>query len=92
MWYVCDVLYVHVSCFIVRGCDVSRMYIDVCHNDVFSVVNVYLKHLKLCVVCINGRRSVVVNEMSFLMSKMSPPQTLLCTFVGVFTLEVSLLS
>ena len=33
MWYVCDVmyavLYVCVSCFIVRGCAVSRRYIDV---------------------------------------------------------------
>ena len=33
MWYVCDVLYavlyVHVSCFIVPGCAVSRWYIDV---------------------------------------------------------------
>ena len=31
MWYVCDVLfavlYVGVSCFVVRGCAVSRMYI-----------------------------------------------------------------
>ena len=24
--------------------------------DMFSVVNVYLDHLKFCVVCINGRR------------------------------------
>ena len=33
MWYVCDVLYavlnVCVSCFGVRGCAVSRRYIDV---------------------------------------------------------------
>ena len=33
MWYVRDVLYavlyVRVSCFVVRGCGVSRMYIDV---------------------------------------------------------------
>ena len=31
MWYVCDVLYavlyVRVSCFVVRGCAVSRRYI-----------------------------------------------------------------
>ena len=37
MWYVCDVLYavlyVCVSCFVVRG------------YDMFSVVNVYLDHL-----------------------------------------------
>ena len=33
MWYVRDVLYavlyVSVSCFVVRGCGVSRRYIDV---------------------------------------------------------------
>ena len=54
MWYVCDVLYAvlyaRVSCFVVRGCAVSRMYIIVCDCDMFSVFNVYLDHLKLCVV------------------------------------------
>ena len=47
MWYVRDVLYtvlyVRVSCFVDRGCGVSRRYIiDVCYCDMFSVVNVYL--------------------------------------------------
>ena len=32
-----------------RGCGVSRRYIDVCYCDMFSVVNVYLDHLKLCI-------------------------------------------
>ena len=40
MWYVRDVLYavvcVCVSCFVVRGCGVSRRYIDVCYCDMFS--------------------------------------------------------
>ena len=44
MWYVCGVLYavlyVCVSCLVVRGCAVSRSYIDVCYCDMFSVVNV----------------------------------------------------
>ena len=35
MWYVRDVLYavlyVRVRCFVVRGCAVSRTYIDVCY-------------------------------------------------------------
>ena len=66
MWYVHDVLYavlyVRVSCFVVRGCAVSRRYIDVCYCDVFSVINVYLDHLKFCVVCINGRRYVWCGE------------------------------
>ena len=58
MWYVCDVLnavlYVLVNCFIVRGCAVSRRYINACDSDVFSVGNMYLDHLKLYVVCINS--------------------------------------
>ena len=62
MWYVCDVLYVHVSCFVVHGCAVSRRYMDVCNCDVFNVVNMYLDHLKFCVVYINGRRYVCCSE------------------------------
>ena len=58
MWYVCDVLYgvlyVCVDCFAMRGCVVSRRYIHICHSNVFSVINMYLAHLKFCVVCING--------------------------------------
>ena len=79
MWYVCDVLYavlyVRVSCFVVRGCAVSRKYINVCNCDMFSVVNVYLDHLKLCVLMVEGM-SVVVNVMLSLMSVMSPPPAL----------------
>ena len=33
-----------------RGCAVSRRYINVCNCDMFSVVNVYFDHLKFCVV------------------------------------------
>ena len=66
MWYVCDVLYavlyVCVGSFVVRGCAVSRRYIDVCNCDMFSVVNAYLDHLKFRVVCINGRRFVCCDE------------------------------
>ena len=106
MWYVCDVLYavayVHASCFVVRGCAVSRRYINVCNCDMLSVVNVYHDHLKFCVVCINGRRYVCCNEcMLSLMSVMSPPPALcnlsartvvkLCT-LGVFALGVRLVS
>ena len=66
MWYVCDVryavLYVCVNCFLVRVCAVSMSYINVCNCYIFSVVNVYLDHLKCCVVCINGRRYVCCGE------------------------------
>ena len=51
MWYVRDVLY---AVLYVRGCGVSRRYIDVCYCDMFSVVNVYHDHLKFCVVCVNS--------------------------------------
>ena len=37
-------------------------YINVCNCDKFSVVNVYLDHLKFCVVCINGRRYICCSE------------------------------
>ena len=78
MWYVCDVLYavlyVRVSCFVVRGCAVSRRYINVCNCDMFSVDDVYLDHLSsvLCVLMVEGM-SVVVIVMLSLMSVMSPP-------------------
>ena len=63
MWYGCGglyaELYVHLSCFVVCWCTVSRRYIDVFYCDMFSVnVNVYPDHLKFCVVCINSRRYV----------------------------------
>ena len=78
MWYVRDVLYavlyVRVSCFVVRGCGGSRRYIYVCYCDIFSVVNVYLDHLKFYVVCINSRRYVCCRECD--------------TLVGVFVFSV----
>ena len=52
MWYVCNVLlYVRVSGFVVRGCDVSRRYLNSCNCDMSNVVNVYLDHLNFRVVC-----------------------------------------
>ena len=45
---MCDVLnavlYVLVSCFVVRGYAVSRSYINVCNCDMFSVANMYIDH------------------------------------------------
>ena len=42
MWYIRDVLYavlyVRVSCFVVRGCGVSRRYIDVCYCDILLLM------------------------------------------------------
>ena len=66
MWYACDVpyavLYIRARWFVVRGCGVSRRYIDVWYCDMFCVVTEYLDHLKFCVVCINYRRYVCCNE------------------------------
>ena len=56
--------------------DFSRRYINCYHSDVFSVVNMYLDHLKFCVVLMVEDMSVVVNVMLSLMSVMSPPPAL----------------
>ena len=72
------VLYVHVSFFVVRGYAVSKRYIYVCNCDVFSVVNVYHDHLKLCVVCINGRRYVCCSECNVVSTKCDEPIPALC--------------
>ena len=81
MWYVRDVLYavlyVRVSCFVVRGCGVSRRYIDVCYCDMFSVVNVYLDHLKFCVVFINSRRYVCCSECNVVSNEYNEPTSCL---------------
>ena len=81
VWYVRDVLYavlyVRVSCFVVRGCDVSRRYIDVCNCDMFSVVNVYLDHLKFYVVCINSRRYVCCSECDVVSNECNEPTSCL---------------
>ena len=84
-----------------RGCAVSRRYIDVCNCDMFSVVNLYLDHLKFCVVCINGRRYVSCGECYVVSNECDEPTCLcnlsvrtvvkLCT-LGVLALGVSLVS
>ena len=88
MWYVCDVLYVCVSCFVVRGCAVSRRYIDVCNCDMFSVVNVYLDHLKFCVVCINGRRYVCCGECNVVSNEYDEPTSCLVPPIRALCCEV----
>ena len=89
MLYVCDVLYtvlyVRVSCFVVHGCTVSRRYIDVCYCDMFSVVNVYLDHLKFCVVCIDGRRYVCCSECNVVSNEYDHPPPSLCN-ISVHTM------
>ena len=87
MWYVCDVLYavlyVRVSCFVVRGCAVLRRYINACNCDMFSVVNVYLDHLKFCVVCIDGRRYVCCSECNVVSNECNEPTSCLVQPIGM---------
>ena len=89
---MCDVLYavlyVCVSCFVVCGCAVSRRYIDVCYCDIFSIVNVYLDHLKVCVVCINGRRYVCCGECYVVSNECDEPTSCLVQPIGAHCCEV----
>ena len=92
MWYVRDVLYavlyVRVSCFVVRGYGVSRRYIDVCYCDMVSVVNVYLDHLKFCVVCINSRSYVCCSECDVVSNECNEPTSCLVQPVDAHCCEV----
>ena len=98
MWYVRDVLYavlyVCVSCFVVCGCGVSRRYIDVCYCDMFSVVNVYLDHLKFYVVCINSRRYVCCSESDVVSNECDEPTSCEVMYFGclVFRGELGFLN
>ena len=92
MWYVSDVLYavlyVRVSCFVVRGCGFSRRYIDVCYCDMFSVVNVYHDHLKFYVVCINSRRYVCCGECYVVSNECDEPTSCLVQPIVAHCCEV----
>ena len=86
MWYVCDVLCavlnVRVRCFVVRGCAVSRRYLNVCYCNMFSVVNMALDHFKFCVVCINGRRCVGCSECNFVSNECNELTSCLLQHIG----------
>ena len=92
MRYVCHVLYavlyVRISCFVVCGCAVPRMYINVCNCDMFSVVNVYLDHLKFWVVCINGRRFVCYSKCNVVSDKCNESTSCLVQPIGTHGGEV----
>ena len=88
MWYICDVMYVCVYCFVVCGCAVSRRYIDVCYCEVFSVVNVHLDHLKFCVMCINGRRYDCCGECYVVSDECEEPTSFLVQPIGAHCRKV----
>ena len=54
----------------------------------FSVVNVYLDHLKFCVVCINGRRYVCCGECYVVSNQRDEPTSCLVQLVGAHCCEV----
>ena len=68
----------------------------------FSVVSVYLDHLKFCVVCINSRRYVCCSECDVVSNDCDKPTPAACNLsvrtavdlciLGVLALEVSLVS
>ena len=72
----------------VCGCGVSRRYVDVCYCDMFSVVNVYLDHLKFCVVYINSRRYVCCNECNVVSNECNEPTSCLVQPIGAHCCEV----
>ena len=82
------VLYVCVCCFVVCGCAVSRRYIDVCYCDMFSVVNVYLDHLKFCVVCTNARRYGCCGECCIFSNECDEPTSCLVQPIVAHCCEV----
>ena len=67
---------------------VLRRYIDFCYCDMFSGVNVYLDHLKLCVVCINSRRYVCCSECDVVSNECNEPTSCLVQPIGAHCCEV----
>ena len=83
-------LYVRVSCFVVCGCAVSRRYINVCNCDMFSVVYVYLDHLKFCVVCIDGQMYGCCSECNVVSNECNEPTSCLVQLIGTLGLDQGL--
>ena len=61
---------------------------EVFRCDMFSVVNVYLDHLKFYVVCINGRRYVCCSECNVVSDECDEPTPCLVQPVGAHSDEV----
>ena len=59
-----------------------------CCLEVFSVVNVYLYHLKLCVACIDGRRYVCCGEYNGVSNECNEPTSCLVQPIGTHGGEV----
>ena len=70
------------------GCAVSRRYTNVCNCDMSSVVYVYLDHLKLCVVNIDGRRYVFCIECNVVSNECNEATSCLVQPIGTHDGEV----
>ena len=66
----------------------ARRYINGCTSDVFSVVNMHLVHLKLYVVCINGRSYVCCSECYVVSNECDEPTSCLVQPIGAHGGEV----
>ena len=71
-----------------RGCAVSRRYIDLFYCDMFSVVNVYLDHLKFSGVCINGRTYICCGECYVVSDECDEPTSCLVQHIVAHCCEV----
>ena len=85
---VCIQCCMSVSAVLVHGCAVSRRYINVCNCGMFSVVNVYLDHLKICVVCINGQRYVCCSQCNVVSDECNEPTSSLDQSIGTHSGKV----
>ena len=74
--------------FVERGCAVSRKFINICNCEMFSVVNVYLDQLKLCGVCIDGRRYGCCSECNAISNECNEPTSCLVQRIGTHGGEV----
>ena len=61
--------------------------VHVCNCDTFSVVNVYLDHLKFCVVFIDGRKYVCCSECNVVSNECNEPTSRLVQHIGVHASE-----
>ena len=88
MMYCMQCCMSRVSCFVVRGCGVSRRYINVCNCDMCSVVYVYHDHLKFYVVCIDRRMYVCCSECNVFSNECNEPTSCLVQPIGSHCCEV----
>ena len=81
----------YVCCSVVFGtlfCVRWSELLNVCNCDMFSVVHVYLDHLKFCVVCIDGRKYICCSECNVVSNECNEPTSCLGQPIGTHGGEV----